>query len=274
MVDERCKSRLPVVEPAVMSHKEVEKRLGGPNGNAELLARYIGARMPGEREPNEQSRLKFWGLSVPVHRQAARETYSFSQLNDEEQWSHWLKIWRGSDVFDVKNVAICWISSPKRRSLRLKHWRDLISMTAEIDNWAHSDALSAMLAELLEHRPALFSLYKKWNKSKNPWLRRQSLVGIYCYARLRKKHIPATKSLPLVKNLLCDPHFYVQRGVGWTLREIDRVNSNQQRAFVRRYLKDIGSIAWFATSELYPVSLRKELVARRKALRTKVNGST
>lgn len=269
MTSRCCKSSLAVVELVRMSHKEIEKRLGGPNDNAEFLARYIGARMPGEREANEQSRLEYWGLSVPVHRKAAREVYSFSNLDENQQWSHWLEVWRKSDIFDVKSVAICWISSPKRKELRLKNWRDVVAMTTEIDNWAHSDSLSAMLAELLEARPALFSVYKKWNKSKNPWLRRQSLVGIYCYARLRKKPLPATKSLPMVKNLLRDPHFYVQRGVGWTLREIDRVNPKLQKAFVRRHLSDISSVAWFATSELYPVALRKELVALRKASRLK-----
>lgn len=252
-----------------MSHKEIEKILGGPSSNAEFLARYIGARMPGEREADEQSQLTYWGIQVPRHRKAAKEKYSFSHLPAEEQWPHWLRVWRESAVFDVKSVAMIWIGDSKRRELRLKNWRDVVSMTAEIDNWAHSDSLSAMLAELLEARPALFSLYKKWNKSKNPWLRRQSLVGIYCYARARKKPLPAAKSLPLVQNLLRDPHFYVQRGVGWTLREIDRVDSKRQRAFVLKNLPYISSVAWFATSELYPKDYRLKLVHKRKQSRAK-----
>ncbi len=250
-----------------MSHKEIEKTLGGPSQNAEFLARYIGARMPEARAADEQSRLVYWGLSVPVHRRAAKEKYSFTGLSEAEQWDHWLKIWRVSPIFDVKSVALVWLGSPKRRNLRSENWRDVVAMAEQIDNWAHSDALSAMLAELLEERPSLFPFFRKWNRSKNPWLRRQSLVSLYCYARLRRKKIPASRSLPLVKQLLRDPHFYVQRGVGWTLREIDRVDANRQRAFVRRHLHQISSVAWFATSELYPLKLRQELVALRKSSR-------
>lgn len=250
-----------------MSLKEIESYLGGPSKNSEFLARYIGARIPGERKADEQSRLIYWGLSVPTHRKAAHQNYSFSKLEDSLQWPHWMKIWKKSKVFDVKSVALIWLSSPKRRIQRLNQWQAVIEMAEDIDNWAHSDTLSAMLAEILEAKPKLFPIFKKWNKSKNPWLRRQSLVGIYCYARARKTPVPAAKSLPLVKNLLSDPHFYVQRAVGWTLREIDRVDSNQQRTFVRKYLADIGSVAWFATSELYPVALRKELVGLRKEIR-------
>ncbi len=252
-----------------MSHKEIEKILGGPSKNAEFLARYIGARMPDARKADEQSRLVFWGLSVPIQRRAARETYSFSELEDVEQWNYWLKVWRESKIFDVKSVALIWLSSPKRRDLRLQNWRDVVSLAEEIDNWAHSDTLSSMLAELLEERSSLYPLYRKWNQHKNPWLRRQSLVGLYCYARLRSRPLPAAKSLPLVKALLRDPHFYVQRGVGWTLREIDRVDSAKQRAFVRRNLLQISPVAWYATSELYPLRLRKELVAQRKSSRLK-----
>lgn len=248
-----------------MSHtREIEKQLGGPTSKAAYLARYIGAHMPGEREEDEKSRLIFWGLQVPALRQAAKAKFSFSHLPVEEQWPLWLKIWKESPIYDVKSIAMIWISNPKLKEVRLKNWREVVAMLNEIDNWAHSDSLSSMLAEILEARPALFAQYKKWNRSKNPWHRRQSLVGIYCYARMRKKKIPAATALKLIKPLLKDPHFYVQRGVGWTLREVDRVDSKLQRAFVRKHVRDISSIAWFAASELYPLKLRKELVAKRK----------
>lgn len=244
--------------------KEIAKQLGGPNKNADFLARYIGARMPGQREDDEQSRLTYWGLSVPTHRLAAASKFSFSHLPDEEQWFHWLEIWRGSEIYDVKSVAMVWLSAASRKKLRLERWRDLVSMAGDIDNWAHSDTLSSMLAEILEQRPALLAQYRKWNRAKNPWLRRQSIVGLYCYARLRKKKLPAATALGLIRPLLKDPHFYVQRGVGWALREVDRVDSRKQRAFVRKHLRDISSTAWFATSELYPESMRKRLVILRK----------
>ncbi|MGE4132731.1 MAG: DNA alkylation repair protein [Bdellovibrionales bacterium] len=246
-------------------HREVAAYLGGPTREAESLARYIGARIPGKRKKDEQSRLKYWGLNVPSHRQAAKARYSFSALIESDQWKVWLKVWSGSQVYDVKCVALLWLCDPKRRELRLERWKDLVQLASHIDNWAHSDMLSSALAEILESRPALLQYLKKWNRSSNPWLRRQSLVGIYCYARMRKKKVKASIALALVKARLQDPHFYVQRGVGWTLREIDRVDSKAQRAFVRRNLGLISSTAWFATSEFYPVQLRTELVRLRKS---------
>lgn len=246
------------------AEKEILELLGPRAARADLVARYVGAVGHEKRKSDERSRLRHWGTSLPHQRSIAKMSHSFSHLTDERIWNEWLRVWKTSDIHDVKSVAQHWMFDRKRKDLRLKKYRDLLAMAADIDNWAHSDSLSSVLAEVLEKKPELFKIYLKWNRSKNPWLRRQSLVGVYCYARMRKTHVPAAKSLKLVEALLDDPHFYVQRAVGWTLREIDRVDSVKQRAFVRKHLHRISGVAWFATSELYPVTLRKELVEKRK----------
>jgi 3-methyladenine DNA glycosylase AlkD len=136
-----------------------------------------------------------------------------------------------------------------------------------IDNWALSDGLSSLLAEILEENPQYFARFKKWNKSGNPWLRRQSLVGIYYYARQRGKIYPPKEVLLLVKNLLEDDHFYIQKSVGWTLREIDRIDSSLQRSFVKKHLSRISGVAWYAASELYPAEMKRKLVIMRRRFR-------
>ncbi len=244
---------------------EIENKLGnGPTANAALLARYIGAQNLPKRKPDEQSKWVYWGIPVPLSRQASQASYSFSPLPEEEQWKIWISIWNESSVYDVKSVALQWLCEKKRKALRLKRSQDVIKLTSQVDNWAHSDGISQVLAEILEAKPQLFEVYKKWNRSKNPWLRRQSIVSIYFYARLRSKYYPSPEAFRLVKNLLNDPHVYVQKGVGWTLRELDRIDSKKQRVFVEKHLKQISATAWYATSELYPLSLKKELVLRRR----------
>lgn len=248
---------------------KIKKALKGPQKNAAFLARYIGAVGHEAREKDEQSTLQYWGHSVGSHRAIGKILGEDSGTTPDERWKNWLAVWKASPIFDVKSIVLNEMSAKKLREFRRSKWKDMVAMADDIDNWAHSDTLSGMIAEVLEAEPAKLSQHKKWNKSKNPWLRRQSLVGIYCYARMRKKHIPARDALALVEALLDDPHFYVQRGVGWTLREIDRVDAGLQRKFVRKHLDRISGVAWFATSELYGAALRKELVEARKKGRSK-----
>lgn len=253
--------------------------LKGPTKNAKLMARYVGAQGNPKRKPDEVSTLIYWGHPIPKHRAIAKkiETLIANKTN-HDQWSVWLHLFYSSQIFDVKNIALIGLSRPTLQETSFERANDLIRLAEQADNWAISDSLSSMLAAFFERAPDgrqkpnqrrhLWLTYQKWNRSQNPWLRRQSLVGIYCYARQRKTYWPAQKTLKLVKALLRDPHVYVQKGVGWTLREIDRIDSKAQRSFVEKNLGQISPDAWFATRELYPPKLALKLRNRRKALRT------
>lgn len=265
----------------------IKQKLGTPASakTRDLVARYVGAVQHEDRAPDEQSRLEFWGLSLPTHRAVAKEaaartkaqfgldvkTLSASERQKAQiaEWTLWLAVWNHTKNFDVRSVVMIWMSDKSRLELRRRQWKDLFAMAETIDNWALSDGLSMMIADVLENDPKLFSHFKKWNTSKNPWLRRQSLVGIYGYARFRKKPIAPGLTLGLLEKLLEDPHFYVQRGVGWTLREVDRVDTKLQRAFVKKHLHRISGVAWFAASELYKEKDRRALVIARKEHRAR-----
>jgi 3-methyladenine DNA glycosylase AlkD len=253
--------------------QSLERKAKGPRKSALLQARYVGAQNHEQRKPNEQSQLIFWGLTTPEQRALSQKNFRLTEnkmlhgLELVEQWQIWLLVFKQTKIYDLKSIALTWMSHTKLRQIRLKSAHDLHDLTDKIDNWAHSDSLSAMLAEILEQQPYHLEKHHKWNKSKNPWQRRQSIVSIYNYARLRKNHIPPKKALRLTEALLEDPHFYVQRAVGWTLREIDRIDPQLQRQFVEKNLEKIGATAWSATSERYPVALKKRLVRRRREIK-------
>lgn len=260
----------------------IKQKFGAPAPAATraYVARYVGAVEHEDRKPDEQSRLDFWGLNVPTHRAVTKAAAALTEkefgLNSKSlsaverleaqiaEWRLWLGVWNHTDNYDVRSVVLIWMSAKERLQLRRRQWKDLFAMAETVDNWALSDGLSMMIADVLEQDPKLFAHFKKWNTSKNPWLRRQSLVGIYCYARFRKKPIAPGLTLGLIEKLLDDPHFYVQRGVGWTLREVDRLDAQLQRAFVKKHLHRISGVAWFAASELYKEKDRKRLVSARK----------
>lgn len=257
----------PIVNPKSLE-KSILKDLKGPGPQRDFVARYVGAVKHEARQPDEMSQLEFWGHKIPTHRAIAAKTVeSLSHLPIEKQWDLWLGVWKTTNNYDVRSIALIWMSNKKQKAIRKEKFKDLLGMVSEIDNWALSDNVSGMLAEILEENPKLLATYKKWNKSRNPWERRQSIVGIYFYARFRKKPIPVEVSLPMIEALLDDPHFYVQRGVGWALREVDRVNPSKQRLFVKKHLHRISGVAWFATTELYQEKDRKKLVLLRKETR-------
>lgn len=250
---------------------EILKYLGPPTASAKLLARYIGAQELKGRQANEISELIYLGNKTSRLRKAAERPWAEFSKPGVDATMLWLELFKSSIYFDIKSMALFWIGARKKRSERLKQvpHQKIFEMVNYCDNWAISDGLSDLFADFLEKDPRLISIFKKWNKAKNPWLRRQSIVGLYYYARMRKKTRPVSEALKLVAPLLGDQHVYVQKGVGWTLREIYNLDPERQKVFVDKNLHLISSTAWFATSEFYPRSTKLKLVEQRKKNRKK-----
>lgn len=246
--------------------QEIQKRVQSlfPQKDAKFLSRYIGSVAHENREPDEQSRLKFLGLSMPQVRALAKVEYSFSHLSDEKQLPIWSELYHHSEIHEELSLALIWISHPRRIPLILKNKPQLFRLQSRVDNWAISDSVSELIGALSEVDPkAHLKQLKKWNSSKNPWERRQSLVGIYCYAIRRKKPMAATKALALVENLIADPHYFVQKAVGWSLREIHRIDPKAQQKFLEQHLGRLTGIAFSTATEKYPATDKKALKIQR-----------
>lgn len=252
---------MPTIKPAaVLEHLLALK----PQHDPAFLARYVGAVGHEDRTEDERSKLRFLGLKVPqvdqVLKRVERDGLSARTL---------LALARRATHHEELSIVIALLDELDGRSpLRLRELEPFIGV---IDNWATSDSLSSILARALEREPKTgLPFYRKWNRSKNPWTRRQSLVGLYYYASERRKMPPAKFVLSQLEALLDDPHFYVQRGVGWTLRELHNVKPKLQEAFVLRNLARISATAWFAASENYPKARKAELARERRARRAAI----
>jgi 3-methyladenine DNA glycosylase AlkD len=249
-------------------HQELRSRLDRlPKASLKdrlAMARYIGGVHHEKRKPDEQSQLVYLGIGLLSRREVPE--LSFSKYPKEKQALIWGYIWKNSNIFEEKSLALDFFNQKALLKEIPKYWPIIKTWVQDVDNWAHSDGLSALYTQVLEsdHKKYL-PFFKKLNKAKNPWERRQSIVGLYYYARLRKKTLPAKVSLELVKNLIDDKHIYVQKGVGWTLREIYQVDEKAQLDFVRKHIKKIAPAGYYATVEKYPLKLKQEI----KQLRTK-----
>ncbi len=131
-----------------------------------------------------------------------------------------------------------------------------------VENWEHADALGYLYSVLLESFEHLvYPQLKKWNKDASPWKRRLSIVPLIYYATPTRKAPPAQRILPLVENLLSDRDPYVQKAVGWTLRECETLYPEKTFAFLKKHIRDLVPISFsYATERLSPsqkIALKK-----------------
>tara|TARA_Y100000768_G_scaffold388224_1_gene382871 strand:- start:1472 stop:2215 length:744 start_codon:yes stop_codon:yes gene_type:complete len=239
---------------------EVEKRL-------KALSRI---HKPGQWKPesyvgNNSSRYTFLNLRVPKIRKAMQEGYSFSNLSFDHQFKIWTYIWNQTEYFEVALSALHFVNKSPVEDL-FKHYKKLLIWQNKVDNWGHSDELSNAYARLLEYQPKeIFPAFEKWNQSDNPWKVRQSLVGLFFYSRFRTKYISSRIVLKFIKPHLNHSHYYVQKAVGWTLRECWNVYPEVTFNFMKKNAKAIPPAGWTAATEKLNQKDKKELMTIRKS---------
>ena len=223
------------------------------------------------------------GLSVPTQRDRFKRGYAeLATFTPEENAKFWFTVWSEAELFESMSQAILYFESWAKTRTRLARkgeindnqiyrplWPYLIKMVARIDNWAHSDGISSLLSAAVEESPKLrFQTLAKWNRDRRPWYRRQSIVSLHYYARQREKPLPATRTLPLIRRLIHDEHFYVQRGVGWALRESYNAEPTVTLRFLERHIGELSAIAFSAAKEKTALKKLRSEQRRRKPFTT------
>ena len=218
----------------------------------------------------ETSKLKFLNLSMPVIRHQLATLFSTKEKSySSELFEDMQKLWFESDIFDAKIIAIGWLEEQKPEFL-IKNHKKILSWATEIDNWAHSDGLCSIYARMFDHsQKLLLPTYLKWNRHKNSWLRRCSMVGTFYYSRSRLNHPTFTQAKRLVDPHFTAPEYYVQKAVGWTIREMYNVYPSETIKYIENNLDQISSLAWVAATEKLKPSLKQKLLNKRRLLRLK-----
>ena len=201
------------------------------------------------------SSYKYAGLSVPQIRSIYKNTpFSFRRNSPEgkiKEIKTWDYIWKKSQVFEVVSLSLLHMSDGiKKGEILAQHLPVIESWAHRIDNWAHSDSLSSIYVRILEaDRKKMLPILEAWSDSVNPWLRRQSIVSLLYYSSARKEVLPFAKLIKLVKKQMDHEHYYVQKGVGWTLREIGNVYPDETFAFLEANIGRVSAHAFTAATE-------------------------
>lgn len=232
----------------------------------------LGNRQPYGTKDFEASRFKKLHLRLPSLRRFKFSGFT-RKTSNEEKLAVLDYLWSYSKI----NEALTWILIETAKfpdTMLLQNYQVLLNWQEKIGNWWHSDGLSGIYARILEeeleqqkgrYENSLFlSVLQRWNEDNNSWKRRQSVVSLLLYAQLRKRKVlPYEVMIEQVKNLLDDENYYVQKGVGWTIRELFRIYPEEIKQFLQENITQIKSEAWQAASERLDREFKEELKKKR-----------
>ena len=246
--------------------QEVEEKL------KKLSKKLSKKHSPGRWKPESyigagESNFVFLNLKIPHVRKAAKDGYSFSGSSLEQRWKIWNYIWKNSKYFEVVLSAAHFANAQPQDEL-IKNIDIVMNWIDRVDNWALSDELSNLCAKILEaDRKKALPLLEQWGRSNNPWKKRQSMVGLLYYSRFRnpRKVLPFKKIISHIEPHLNDDHYYVQKAVGWTIRECWNLYPEKTYRFLLKNAKQIAPAGWTAATEKLEIKDKTALLKIRKS---------
>jgi 3-methyladenine DNA glycosylase AlkD len=204
--------------------------------------------------------------NVPAHRKAARHAYAFSDGSFEEQLQVWDHIWNNATGFWVRVHATFFLERHLKKREHLEAmWPVIVHWQDSVDDWGLCDALAKVYTKILVVAPdKVYRVLQQWNRDPDLWKRRQSVVSLLYYSRTKKEHLPFSKIEPLLTSLLTDKEYYVQKGLGWALRELRNVYPKEAHVYLMRHIRTISPIAFTISIEKVEEKEKEKLKALRK----------
>ncbi|MDR1996944.1 MAG: DNA alkylation repair protein [Candidatus Margulisbacteria bacterium] len=206
-----------------------------------LIEAFAAARNPENAAPMAaymQNKFPFLGLNKPAR--AALEKNFFAKLKQESKinWKWVFELWALPEreyqylVFDYLQVM--------RNFLAAEDISKLEKLITRKSWWDTVDGLDSLVGALAQKYPALLKTHiAKFSRSPNIWLKR---TAIDFQLKFKDKTDTAMLSQVILANLDTG-EFFVNKAIGWSLREYSKTNKKWVKEFVRRYRTKMAKLS-------------------------------
>jgi len=184
------------------------------------------------------------------------DAYGLDQKTYESQRDKWLDLWRkdftlndflllgdkliSTGKYEEASFAISFIYSNKDKLTaetfdKLGRW-----LEKGIINWAHTDVLCGKaLSYFFTNKIIELESLKEWNESASKWKRRAVPVTLI---DVLKTDVLLKKLFSIIEPLMLDTEKFVQKGLGWFLREAWKIYPEETEEFLFKWKDTCGRI--------------------------------
>lgn len=213
------------------------------------------------------TKMSVLGLRLPIMQEIVRNGFSFYDSAEKNILEIWNGVWNTSQWHEALYLPLFYYRHHKQ-ILGKHEWAVLKQWIERVENWEHSDALSYLYSIFFERFPqTVLPTLKKWNRSKNPWKQRASIVSLIYYASPKRQAPPVDLVFKMVEPLIKSKDKYVNKAVGWTLRESYKLYPIKTFAFIKKHIRELSADSFSYATE----KVTKEQKAELKRMRSSVS---
>jgi len=183
-----------------------------------------------------KNKFVFLGIPKPELNKIIKP-YIKESKKHELNWKFVNICWK-KDYREAQYIAVEYLDS----SIKLLTDKDLPNLKKLIVTkswWDTVDSIDAIVGKLILKYKHLEKIMLEWSKDKNIWLRR---VAIDFQLQYKEKTNQKLFEQIIVNNFGTD-EFFINKAIGWSLREYSKTNKKQVKDFINKYKDQLHKLS-------------------------------
>ena len=183
-----------------------------------------------------KNKFEFLGVKTPARRKHAKAFFK-QQTNSVIDWNFINEAWN-NPYRELQYAALDYFESRKKllTPSDLPHLKKL----AQTKSWWDTiDFLDHLVGSIIAQFPEIKEIILAWSCDEDIWLRRLAID----HQLLRKEETDTELLEKILVNNLVQSEFFINKAIGWALRDYSKTNPDWVRDFIERHQAEMVALS-------------------------------
>lgn len=209
-----------------------------------LEAATVPEKIP-DMEAYMKNKFSFLGVQKPILKKIERDSFK-PFIKDPIDWAFVEECWQ-QPYREFQYIAMDYLDK-KKKELRPEDFPKLKQLAQTKSWWDSIDQLDRIIGEITFHYPQTKQVMLDWSKDQDFWLRRIDID----HQLMRKEKTDTDLLEKVILNNLGQSEFFINKAIGWSLRNYSKVNPDWVGAFIDRYREQLSPLSIREGSKYLP----------------------
>ena len=183
-----------------------------------------------------KNKFEFLGVKTPARRKLAKAFFK-QQTDSVIDWNFINEAWSNPyrelqyaalDYLEIRKKPLTPSDLPRLKKLaQTKSWWDTV------------DFLDRLVGTIIARFPETKEIILAWSRDEDIWLRRLAID----HQLLRKEETDIELLENILVNNLGQTEFFINKAIGWALRDYSKTNPDWVRAFIERHRAEMAALS-------------------------------
>ena len=185
-----------------------------------------------------QDKFNFLGIRGPKRTELFKKYFPTARKTKEIDWNFIETCWNKEER--EFQYAVVYYLKAMQKFLKKGDISKLKYLVVTKSWWDTVDLLSKIIGDVVNRNKELKTLMLEWSKKENDiWLRRVAILHQLSF----KENVDRLLLETILEDNLCDSEFFINKAIGWALRDYSKVNPEWVRKFIEKNRSEMANLS-------------------------------